>query len=133
MVADFEGIVGGAVVPEDEFEVGVGLGEDGFDRVGEVVFAIVDCGDEGDFGGVGMGGESGWLGEAEEGELGVVDLGGGEVFEGEFLLPAGEDGLFVGAVAVVEEKEGAGAQKMLEAMGGGIAGEGMAMAGWAVD
>ncbi len=133
MVADFEGVVGGAVVPEDEFEVWVGLGEDGFDRVGEVVFAVVEGGDEGDFGGVGVGGEGDWLGETEEGELGVVDLGGGEVFEGEFLVPAGEDGLFVGAVAVVEEEEGAGAQEMLKFVGGGIAGEGMAIARWAVD
>ncbi len=133
VIADFEGVVGGAVVPEDEFEVGVGLGEDGFDGVGEVVFAVVEGGDEGDFGGVGIGGESGGFGEAEEGDLGVVDLGGGEVVEGEFLVPAGEDGLFVGAVAVVEEKKGARAQIGLELVRGGIAGEGMAMAGGAVD
>jgi hypothetical protein len=49
VVADFEGVVGGAVVPEDQFEVFVGLGEDGFDRFGEVVFAVVNSGDEGNF------------------------------------------------------------------------------------
>jgi hypothetical protein len=62
MVADFEGVVGRAVVPEDEFEVGVGLGEDGFYGVGEVVFAVVNGGDKGDFGmcGYGMGHDRGF-------------------------------------------------------------------------
>lgn len=50
VLADFEAVVGGAVVPEDEFEGLVGLGEDGFDRLWEVVFAVIDGGDEGDFG-----------------------------------------------------------------------------------
>lgn len=131
MIADFKGVVGGAVVPEDQFEVGVGLGEDGFDRFGEVVFAVVDGGDQGDFGGGGR--NCCGFGEAEEGEVGFVEGDGFEPIKGEFLLPAGEDGLFVGAVAVVEEEEAAGVEVGAEAMGGGIAGERMAMAGGAVD
>jgi hypothetical protein len=50
LLGDLGGVVGGAVVPEEEGEVGVGLGEDGFDCGGEVGGAVVDGGDEGDGG-----------------------------------------------------------------------------------
>ena len=46
LLGDLGGVVGGAVVPEEEGEVWVGLGEDGFDRRGEVGGAIVDGDDE---------------------------------------------------------------------------------------
>jgi hypothetical protein len=57
LLGNLGGVVGGAVVPEEEGEVGVGLGEDGFDRLGEVDFAVMDGGDEGDGGHV----EQGWV------------------------------------------------------------------------
>ena len=48
LLGDLGGVVCGAVVPEEEGEVWVGLGEDGFDRRGEVGGAIVDGDDKAD-------------------------------------------------------------------------------------
>ena len=50
LFGDFEGVVGGAVVPEEEGEVGFGLGEDGIDRLGEVGGAVMNGGNKGDLG-----------------------------------------------------------------------------------
>jgi hypothetical protein len=50
LLGDLGRLVGGAVVPEEEGEVGIGLGQDGFDRPGEVGSAVVDGGDESDGG-----------------------------------------------------------------------------------
>jgi hypothetical protein len=40
VVGNVEGGVGGAVVPDQKLEVGVGLGEDTFDRFGEVLRSL---------------------------------------------------------------------------------------------
>ena len=46
LLGDLGGVVGEAVVPEEEDEVWVGLGEDRFDRACEVISAVVDGEDE---------------------------------------------------------------------------------------
>lgn len=45
---DRDGIVGGAVVPDEEFKVGMGLGENALDRGRQISGAIVNWNDEGD-------------------------------------------------------------------------------------
>jgi hypothetical protein len=49
VVGDREGVIGGAIVPENQFKVGEGLGEDAFDRLWQIGFAVEDGGDEGNF------------------------------------------------------------------------------------
>lgn len=49
LLGNLGGLVDGAVVPEEKGEVGVGLGQDGFDRACKIRFAVMDGGDEGHF------------------------------------------------------------------------------------
>jgi len=60
LLGDGKGVVGGAVVPEQELEVSVGLRQDAVESKGEIMGAVVGGGDQGDGRGHGKRDE-GWV------------------------------------------------------------------------
>jgi len=51
MLGDRQGIVGGAVIPQNQLEIGVGLRQDRGNQGGQISLAVVDRDDQGDRGG----------------------------------------------------------------------------------
>lgn len=76
MVGEGVGVVGGAVVDDDDFVVGEGLSEDGLEGFFDVGGFVVEGYDDGETGGGGEGGGKGLI-EGVGGVLGVGDRDNG--------------------------------------------------------